>query len=439
MRNHHRRGFTLIELLVVIAIIGVLIGLLLPAVQKVREAASRLRCSNNLKQLGLAVHNYHSMYDLFPISHSPWSEGTSPMPPHTGRGWILLSLPYMEQEGLYRQFDPSITSSLWSCSAIMNSELKALRCPTDSSDVVGNCTQQYQWGGTPVALTNYKGVIGDNRMGGTTAFPGGSPDCHNTIGCPGIFYRNNYQEPVSISKVSDGTSNTFMIGEDVIQHNWHSTAYFQRGLRGLSCAAQLHAESAAALELAAGHVVSQPAPGRGQFLPCRRLRVLRVRLGQLRHLPGDVHQGRRRSRFLALMGVPSMRRTFFLLLGAGLLAGCGGAKATVGGSVTLDGKLLENAVVVFHADAGGATAYGTTDSGGTYVLQTGAKEDVVPGEYTVTVTATEEVPAATQGPGRPPKPPKTITPQRYSDKNTSGLHFTVKPGSNQYNIELHSK
>lgn len=229
MRKHHRRGFTLIELLVVIAIIGVLIGLLLPAVQKVRESASRLRCSNNLKQLGVAVHNYHASYDVFPISHSPWSEGTVPVGPHTGRGWILLSLPYMEQEGLYKQFAPSVASSLWSCSAIMNSEIKPLRCPSDTSDVVGNCTQQYQWGGTPVALTNYKGVIGDNRMGGTTAFPGGSPDCHNTIGCPGIFYRNNYQEPVSIFKVADGTSNTFMIGEDVIEHNWHSTAYYSNG------------------------------------------------------------------------------------------------------------------------------------------------------------------------------------------------------------------
>lgn len=134
-----------------------------------------------------------------------------------------------------------------------------------------------------------------------------------------------------------------------------------------------------------------------------------------------------------------MRRTLFLLLGASLLAGCGGAKGTVGGSVTLDGKLLENAVVIFHADVDAATVYGTTDSTGTYVLQTGAKEEVPPGDYTVTVTATEQVPAATQGPGEPPKPPKTITPQRYADKTTSGLHFTVKPGGNQYNIELRSK
>src|SRR5262245_20492353 len=105
--NSSRRGFTLIELLVVIAIIGVLIALLLPAVQRVREAANRTRCTNNLKQVGISLHAYHGAYNSLPISTSPWSENNNPKPPFTGRGWILRLLPYLEQEPLYRLFEPS--------------------------------------------------------------------------------------------------------------------------------------------------------------------------------------------------------------------------------------------------------------------------------------------------------------------------------------------
>lgn len=123
-----------------------------------------------------------------------------------------------------------------------------------------------------------------------------------------------------------------------------------------------------------------------------------------------------------------------LLLLCGCL-GCAPAKGGVSGTVTLDGKPLGNASVVFHPTGEGATAYGTTISDGSYVLQTGAKEEVAPGDYLVTVTATEQVKRAADAKS-PPQPPKTLTPQRYADKTTSGLRFTVKPGSNRYDIEL---
>src|SRR5262245_6757925 len=105
MRTPTRPGFTLIELLVVIAIIAVLIGLLLPAVQKVREGAARLQCTNNLKQIGVAMHNYHGAYERFPpgyVSRAATVNGEGLGP---GWGWAAHLLPYLEQDNLYHQID----------------------------------------------------------------------------------------------------------------------------------------------------------------------------------------------------------------------------------------------------------------------------------------------------------------------------------------------
>ncbi len=241
MKTSFRAGFTLIELLVVIAIIAVLIGLLLPAVQKVREAANRMSCSNKLKQLGLAVHNYLDSHQTFPISVSPWREGPRPAADLPGTGWILRALPFFEQQALYRQFDPchtgnmlpepSASGGLRRCRDAMKTRLPVLQCPSDPS-VLELSPRQFQWSNPPidVALTSYKGVIGDTRMGGASSVhQGREPDCHRGLGCPGIFYRNNYQEPVRLAHIRDGTSGTFLLGEDVPEHNWHSAAFYSNG------------------------------------------------------------------------------------------------------------------------------------------------------------------------------------------------------------------
>lgn len=229
------KGFTLVELLVVIAIIGVLLALLLPAVQMAREAARKVHCRNNLKQLGLAVHAYHDVCRVLPISIGPWWQGPRPSPQRNGKGWIVSILPQLEQQPLYDRFVPFFAGDFFTgygirsvgCRDLLKHQLSVLQCPSDP-DVRENSREQMELTGIEVALTSYKGVLGDSKLEGSI-HPGSEPDCHAHGGCNGLFFRVSYQEPQRLAHVRDGTSNTFLIGEDVPSHNYRSAAYYANG------------------------------------------------------------------------------------------------------------------------------------------------------------------------------------------------------------------
>jgi prepilin-type N-terminal cleavage/methylation domain-containing protein/prepilin-type processing-associated H-X9-DG protein len=231
-RHRRRPGFTLIELLVVIAIIAVLIGLLLPAVQKVREAANRMQCSSQLKQLALAVHNFHDTFQTFPpdtcFSYDPTGPNWS---------WMANILPMVEGDNLYRaaKVSGSPPNNINQSLVPIATRVKLFLCPSDANAFQGPVAYPSNFdmldpslGPLKYEMTSYRGNIGSNWGGGP---PGsglwwgtdpqwcnpdpGNPNSNTTYdGCVygnGVIFET--ARPIKMADVRDGTSNTIMLGE----------------------------------------------------------------------------------------------------------------------------------------------------------------------------------------------------------------------------------
>jgi len=199
-----RAAFTLVELLVVIAIIGILVALMLPAVQAAREAARRMQCSNKLKQIGLALHNYHGVYGSFPPGNIDQAVSQS-----QEWGWAVFLLPYLEQEPLHSQLAPNERRFVELLSdpaarAMCQISLDGFRCPSDRTPRLLEGTEQ------PRDLDGVASV-GPNFFGATSNYIGVTGFWQiGALPANGILSANS---EVNFRDIVDGTSNTFAVGE----------------------------------------------------------------------------------------------------------------------------------------------------------------------------------------------------------------------------------
>jgi prepilin-type N-terminal cleavage/methylation domain-containing protein/prepilin-type processing-associated H-X9-DG protein len=291
-----RRGFTLIELLVVIAIIAILIGLLVPAVQKVREAAARTQCQNNLHQIGVALHNYVGVYKVFP-------EGVSRTRPHDYWSWMAALLPYVEQGNVYNTAQAwATTGGYWQTGSppyywwpwggfwltppdvppnpALGMPIPIYGCPMDPRTLTAYTDPATFGIEGPVAFTGYLGVAGISGD-----YTNVSSTNVNTAQIGIIYWRSK----VRMSGIPDGTSNTLMVGErppsaDLVYGWWFAGAGFDaRGIGDVVLGAREY-NYASSLGCASNYVNFQPG---NIYQTCDQAHFWSMHTGGANFLMGD--------------------------------------------------------------------------------------------------------------------------------------------------------
>ena len=214
-----RRGFTLIELLVVIAIIAVLIALLLPAVQQAREAARRTQCRNNLHQIGLALHNYHDAHGVFPPAGTkPCNTAVAVKSVHSS--WTVMLLPYLDEMAFYNAYNFDHSGAGTMNSTVTRSPLAQYHCPSDiGPKVVGQAYDDPQQTGTASSAYLCSGSYARTNGYGLYAHTAWY-DSGGNVNVEGAMMING---AATITDIYDGTSQTFMVGEQAYSSAWYRT------------------------------------------------------------------------------------------------------------------------------------------------------------------------------------------------------------------------
>ena len=221
-----RKAFTLIELLVVIAIIAILIALLLPAVQQAREAARRSTCKNNMKQIGLALHNYHDVHRCMPPGAMKDTEGGTNSP---GFSFLVMILPYIDQANIYNQLSYTSSASAGINETMSASVPSVYLCPSSSEQdrtfAAGQKTVHYLGNAGPISETGAAVTYSKSAAGGSN---GGS------LSKQGVLLYQLNDGVVRMRDITDGTSNTLLVGELSINKNQYAVGdvNYQRWVRG---------------------------------------------------------------------------------------------------------------------------------------------------------------------------------------------------------------